>query len=1108
MDLTYLSKYILYLSFMGSVVIGIILLTKVIFKDRLNARWHYYIWFLVILRLMIPYTPESSLSIFNFLPQISQQDEVIESLRESQGSEIEYEFKVVNDNQIVYDDSFDDSTYTSNTLPKVNSMIRTEVDNTADSSIHESIIFESKSDFSVNNENSISEEVNNASREIKTPIISSNISSENINGIRKIDPVLQYAVPGTLSKNDTSMNFKYDVFSLIWLFGALSVLSTVLFVNIKFHWKLRKQRKCDDLILNELLAKCKQQLNIKTNIQIVYDENLKTPSIIGVMKPKIVLPKRINDQLSHDELKYVLLHELTHLKRKDILINWITILIQAIYWFNPLVWYAFYKMREDCEVACDASVLSYLEKSEHIEYGKTILSVLTNLSRPNFIPVAVGMANNKSNIKRRIWRIKMFKQTSWKWSIIAVVLAVGIGSVGLTSALGDSNNDDTLDIVTLENGQKVIETRDKNENGRIDHIFIQFTKEIDPNSLSVNNFTVEGFQVEDVHLEKVLKEEKIQQLVAEASEKYDMSSEILEPMLRDQEKGKYQTKFFKEEKFTDADYEAINTNVIVEVMELEDRDGAETPKISINKDTLKDKDGNLFTGLNNEISNDRVAPTVGIRYESLFFEDENPDPYIVEGTLTFEFHNQYVFYDISHYEILLENQDNRAEEAISTVIPDGSTKYAVNIKITEKELIENSLFITDQSEFLRFRLRAIDVGGNISYPNFNSEEIVDFTNDLELTNFAAHDVLLADEPEIAYLSFNFSKQIDLSSLSKDSFSVEGYDVEDVFYNYLIDEDKVEKNIAIVRVKQKSENSSKKPNVSISKSAIKDLYGNLFEGMSNVQVEKIIKSDSYNAILDSQDITTRDQDLNGKIEHIIIRFAKRIDPSTLSKEYFTVEGYNVEDVYYRHEYFNEDLPQNELVWVRVTEQGHPDGLYSPKVSITGDKLKYEDGKYFEGIKGMQATAFVGPRFKDSKLSFTDTNFQKGFIEGTLTFDASPDEHFIDYYLVSFDGEEQTSKLWIDKDKLAKFWAVDVMKDNEVTTPNKYVDAFAEHYVESLFQLNTGLSMEILPDESKTYSIDFKLSGFEEQDFYSFEVTPVSGKVYGPTRTIEIQDYLGG
>jgi hypothetical protein len=88
--------------------------------------------------------------------------------------------------------------------------------------------------------------------------------------------------------------------------------------------------------------------------------------------------------ISEEGKRYVFLHELAHFERKDILINWIIMLVQILHWFNPIVWYAFYKMHEDCEIACDAYVLSRLKPVEYKKHGETIINLIQSANLIGF----------------------------------------------------------------------------------------------------------------------------------------------------------------------------------------------------------------------------------------------------------------------------------------------------------------------------------------------------------------------------------------------------------------------------------------------------------------------------------------------------------------------------------------------------------------------------------------------------------------------------------------------------------------------------------------------------------------------------------------------------
>ena len=89
-----------------------------------------------------------------------------------------------------------------------------------------------------------------------------------------------------------------------------------------------------------------------------------------------LLPPGAIESLGSQRLRHVFMHELAHLKRKDVLVNWLMATLQVLHWFNPLIWYAFYRIRAERELACDAIVLSRAGLEDSPEYGKTIVHLL------------------------------------------------------------------------------------------------------------------------------------------------------------------------------------------------------------------------------------------------------------------------------------------------------------------------------------------------------------------------------------------------------------------------------------------------------------------------------------------------------------------------------------------------------------------------------------------------------------------------------------------------------------------------------------------------------------------------------------------------------------
>ena len=92
--------------------------------------------------------------------------------------------------------------------------------------------------------------------------------------------------------------------------------------------------------------------------------------------PKLLLPE---GEMGDNALRYSLLHELTHFKRRDIWLKTLALLVNAIHWFNPFMWYMTRLVERDTELACDEAALKLLPTEEHKAYGTTILDAVERL---------------------------------------------------------------------------------------------------------------------------------------------------------------------------------------------------------------------------------------------------------------------------------------------------------------------------------------------------------------------------------------------------------------------------------------------------------------------------------------------------------------------------------------------------------------------------------------------------------------------------------------------------------------------------------------------------------------------------------------------------------
>jgi biopolymer transport protein ExbD len=162
---------------------------------------------------------------------------------------------------------------------------------------------------------------------------------------------------------------------------------------------------------------------------------LGSPAVFGVWRVRLLFPEILLYQLSQEELRMVFLHELAHVRRADLLLNWLLMLVQFLHWFNPLVWLALHRLREDRELVCDAVVLQNMPRWRHLEYGHLLIKLVQMFSgqQPVFAG-AIPVAGSRQGIKRRLWMIRSQGPASSITRLATVLLAVGLGCVTLTRA--------------------------------------------------------------------------------------------------------------------------------------------------------------------------------------------------------------------------------------------------------------------------------------------------------------------------------------------------------------------------------------------------------------------------------------------------------------------------------------------------------------------------------------------------------------------------------------------------------------------------------------------------------------------------------------------------
>ena len=329
-----LFKQIVLLSLTGSILSIAILLIKNIFRKKLSAKVHYFIWFLLVLKLIVPLNYQSEINPFNYI-NINRQN--------------------------------------------------------------------------INAPYSITQKITGPAESS----VSTNVKSSNASAVKDAPKTDNY-------KKAAGFEFNLNTAAEIWCAGVLLFLLYIVFINIMLNIKIKRSSRCKRQVVNDILHEAELQLGINSKVTLVYDKNLKSPSVYGIIHPKILISESVIDKLSQQELKFVFMHELNHIKRKDLLLNMVILLLKAVYWFNPLIVYSLSQFKQDCELACDEDTIAALNSNEVLGYGKTIISMLQIVSKPNLSVGALGFSN-KFN-KRRIIMISLFN----KKSIVATVMALSL----------------------------------------------------------------------------------------------------------------------------------------------------------------------------------------------------------------------------------------------------------------------------------------------------------------------------------------------------------------------------------------------------------------------------------------------------------------------------------------------------------------------------------------------------------------------------------------------------------------------------------------------------------------------------------------------------------
>ncbi len=250
---------------------------------------------------------------------------------------------------------------------------------------------------------------------------------------------------------------------LVWLVAALGLLIRKITIYQGFMRYIRAGlTPVSDIERLDELSIVAEQSGIKKPIELCVNPLVSSPLLIGFFRPCIVLPSA---DIPEKDFRYIILHELTHYKRRDMFYKWLVQITVCLHWFNPLVSLMSREVTRACEFSCDEAVLAKMGCSHAQDYGKTLLNAMAAIGRYKENLGAVTLSENKQLLKERLGAIMKFEKKSKAIRLLTGMLTlciifsaafIGIYSTAAAADVPDSiNAGNSLEMETKEAGVSI-----------------------------------------------------------------------------------------------------------------------------------------------------------------------------------------------------------------------------------------------------------------------------------------------------------------------------------------------------------------------------------------------------------------------------------------------------------------------------------------------------------------------------------------------------------------------------------------------------------------------------------------------------------------------------
>lgn len=225
------------------------------------------------------------------------------------------------------------------------------------------------------------------------------------------------------TKSENVLNL-YLLLIVIWGIGVVVCLCWHILVSVRFSRRMRRLCKEADTQALGIL----RQLEPEGRVGLARCSGISTPMLFGIRHPIILLPECIVEK---EMLKDIILHELVHAKRYDLVYKWFVRIVMSLYWFHPMMYLIRQEIDRCCELSCDEAVIAHMNADERRRYGQMLLDIAGTSSAGRNIET-VALCEEKLQLKERLKLIGKYRKkgvSAAVFSILSVLAVSGCAAI-------------------------------------------------------------------------------------------------------------------------------------------------------------------------------------------------------------------------------------------------------------------------------------------------------------------------------------------------------------------------------------------------------------------------------------------------------------------------------------------------------------------------------------------------------------------------------------------------------------------------------------------------------------------------------------------------------